>query len=78
MAFALARSVFAYLQTYVAEHISQRVAYDLRGAIYDHLQRLSFAYHDTQQTGHLMSPRHCRCGGRAVVHQPGTWCVPCI
>ena len=55
MAFALARSVFSYLQTYVAEYISQRVAYDLRGAIYDHLQHLSFAFHDTQQTGHLMS-----------------------
>lgn len=55
MAFALGRAVFAYLQTYVAEFISQKVAYDLREAIYDHLQRLSFAYHDTQQTGHLMS-----------------------
>ena len=55
IAFALARAVFAYLQTFVAEYISQRVAYDLRSTIYDHLQRLSFAYHDTQQTGHLMS-----------------------
>ena len=55
MAFALGRAVFAYLQTYVAEFISQKVAYDLRSVIYDHLQRLSFAYHDTQQTGHLMS-----------------------
>ncbi len=55
MAFAVARGIFAYLQTYVAEFISQKVAYDLRSAIYDHLQRLSFAYHDTQQTGHLMS-----------------------
>ena len=55
MAFALGRAVFAYLQTYVAEFISQKVAYDLRSTIYDHLQRLSFAYHDTQQTGHLMS-----------------------
>ena len=53
--FALARAVFAYLQTFVAEYISQKVAYDLRSAIYDHLQRLSFAYHDKQQTGHLMS-----------------------
>ena len=55
MAFAVGRGIFAYLQTYVAEFISQKVAYDLRSAIYDHLQRLSFAYHDTQQTGHLMS-----------------------
>lgn len=55
MAFALGRAIFAYIQTYVAELISQKVAYDLRESIYDHLQRLSFAYHDTQQTGHLMS-----------------------
>ena len=39
-----------WLSTYLREWL-----YDLRGAIYDHLQRLSFAYHDTQQTGHLMS-----------------------
>ena len=49
------RGVFAYGQTYMAEWISQRVAYDLRNAIYDRLQRLSYAYHDRAQTGQLMS-----------------------
>jgi len=52
---AAARGVFAYGQTYLAEWISQRVAYDLRNAIYDHLQRLSYAYHDRAQTGQIMS-----------------------
>jgi ABC-type multidrug transport system fused ATPase/permease subunit len=55
LAFALMRGFFAYWQTYLAEWISQRVAYDLRNGIYDRLQRLSYAYHDQQQTGQLMS-----------------------
>ena len=53
--FAVLRGVFAYGQTYLGEWISQRVAYDLRNGIYDRLQRLSYAYHDQQQTGQLMS-----------------------
>jgi ABC-type multidrug transport system fused ATPase/permease subunit len=52
---SIGRGVFAYGQTYLAEWVSQRVAYDLRNAIYDHLQRLSYAYHDKAQTGQLMS-----------------------
>jgi ABC-type multidrug transport system fused ATPase/permease subunit len=52
---ALARGAFTYFQTYQGEWISQRVAYDLRNNIYDRLQRLSYAYHDRQQTGQLMS-----------------------
>jgi ABC-type multidrug transport system fused ATPase/permease subunit len=52
---AAARGIFAYGQTYLAEWVSQRVAYDLRNAIYDHLQRLSYAYHDSAQTGQIMS-----------------------
>ena len=52
---AVGRGVFAYGQTYLAEWVSQRVAYDLRNAIYDHLQGLSYAYHDRAQTGQLMS-----------------------
>lgn len=52
---ALLRGVFQYCQTYVNEWLSQRVAYDIRNRIYDHLQRLSFAYHDKAQTGQIMS-----------------------
>src|SRR4030043_21734 len=49
------RSILAYWQSYLAEFLSQRVAYDLRNKIYDHLQRLSYAFHDRSQTGQLMS-----------------------
>ena len=55
MGAALLRGIFAFGQTYLGEWISQRVAYDLRNRIYDRLQRLSYAYHDRQQTGQLMS-----------------------
>src|SRR5687767_8422967 len=52
---AIVRGMFAYGQTYLGEYLSQRVAYDIRNRIYDRLQRLSYAYHDQQQTGELMS-----------------------
>ena len=52
---AIFRGFFTFCQTYLGEWISQRVAYDLRNHIYDRLQRLSYAYHDRQQTGQLMS-----------------------
>src|SRR3989304_5597523 len=52
---AALRGAFTFLQTYLGEWISQRVAYDVRNRIYDRLQRLSYAYHDRQQTGQLMS-----------------------
>ena len=55
MVAALARGAFGYGQTYLGEWLSQRVAYDIRNQIYDRLQRLSYAYHDQQQTGQLMS-----------------------
>jgi len=52
---AVARSVVTYYQGYLAELVSQYIAYDLRNRLYDHLQRLSFSYHDTAETGQVMS-----------------------
>lgn len=49
------RGLTAYGNRYLNEVVSQRVSYDIRNAIYDHLQRLSFAYYDKAQTGQLMS-----------------------
>ena len=48
------RGVFAFLQTFWAEKNSQTVAYDLRNDLYAKIQRLSFSYHDRNQTGQLM------------------------
>ena len=55
VAVTLVRGMFSYGQTYLGEAISQRVAYSLRNAFYDKLQRLSFAFHDREHTGNLMS-----------------------
>lgn len=49
------RGISDYWNTYLSEGISQKTAYDIRNAIYDRLQRLSFTYHDQSQTGQLMS-----------------------
>src|SRR4030042_5920889 len=49
------RGVAGYIQSYLQEVVSQKVSYDVRNAIYDRLQRLSFAYYDKAQTGQLMS-----------------------
>ena len=52
---SLARGGFAYGQSYLAEYLSQHVAYDLRHAFLARLQSLSFGFHDHQKTGDLMS-----------------------
>jgi ATP-binding cassette subfamily B protein len=45
----------AHVRRYVGGRVSLDVQYDLRNAIYDHLQRLDFARHDELQTGQLVS-----------------------
>jgi len=52
--FAALRGVFAFLQAYWAERNSQDVAFDLRNDLFAKIQKLSFSYHDRNQTGQLM------------------------
>ncbi len=52
---AVLRGIVGYIQQYLTQVVSQKVSYDIRNALYDHLQKLSFAYHDKAQTGQLMS-----------------------
>src|SRR5947199_7070927 len=49
------RGLFAYGQGYLSQAVSCLVAYDLRDRVYDHLQTLSFSFHDEAETGQLMS-----------------------
>lgn len=49
------RGLFSYGQGYLSQAISSLVAYDLRNILYDHLQHLSFSFHDDSETGQLMS-----------------------
>jgi ATP-binding cassette, subfamily B, multidrug efflux pump len=52
--FSIVRAVFAFGQQYNAERISQNVAFDFRNELFARIQRLSFSYHDRNQTGQLM------------------------
>ena len=52
--FAVVRGLFAFLQAYWAEKNSQSMAFDMRNDLYGKIQRLSFSYHDRNQTGQLM------------------------
>ncbi|MBE3560783.1 MAG: ABC transporter ATP-binding protein [Ktedonobacteraceae bacterium] len=49
------RGFFAYGQGYLSQALSNIIAYDLRKQMYDHLQRLSFSFHDESETGQIMS-----------------------
>lgn len=52
--FGVVFGVFAFLQAYWGEKNSQAVAFDLRNDLFAKIQRLSFSYHDRNQTGQLM------------------------
>ena len=52
---SLMRGISDFSRTYTTDSLSQKVAYDLRNRLYDKLQHLSFAFHDKEHTGDLMS-----------------------
>ena len=47
-------SLFAFAQSYMAEKVSQEMAFDFRNDLFAKIQHLSFSYHDRNQTGQLM------------------------
>lgn len=49
------RGLTQFGQTYLGESLGQKVSYDLRNDVYDHIQRMSYAYHDQMETGQIMS-----------------------
>ena len=49
------RGMFQFARMFLAEVLSQRVTFALRNAIYDHVQHLSFTFHDRTRTGELMA-----------------------
>ncbi len=55
MGIAVVRGVLSFGQNYLGETLGQLVTYDIRNTFYDHVQRLSFAFHDKYHTGNLMS-----------------------
>jgi ATP-binding cassette, subfamily B, bacterial len=55
IAIALLDAISTYGEKYLTTSVGQWVTYDLRRAIYAHMQRLSLAFHDQSRTGDLIS-----------------------
>ena len=53
--FALGRGLTQFGQTFLAESLGQKVSYDIRNDVYDHMQHMSYAFHDNIETGQIMS-----------------------
>ena len=66
-------AVLVYFQRYLSEWVAQRIGYDIRNRLYDHIQHLSFTYHDRAQTGQLIS--RCIEDVRAIQNFAGTGLV---
>jgi ATP-binding cassette subfamily B protein len=52
---AVVTAVLMLFRRWLAGRVSLAVEYDLRNTMYRHLQRLSYSFYDTHQTGQLMS-----------------------
>jgi ABC-type multidrug transport system fused ATPase/permease subunit len=52
---AFAFNALAAFETYLQQLVGQRVIFDLRNALYGHLQSQSMSFYDANQTGQLMS-----------------------
>ena len=52
---SLGRGFCDFARTYTTESLSQKVSFDCRNLLYDKLQNVSFAFHDKEHTGDLMS-----------------------
>lgn len=52
---AFAFNALSAFETYLEQFVGQRVIYDLRNALYGHLQSQSMSFYDSNQTGQLMS-----------------------
>ncbi len=55
LAIAVLDAISTYAEKYLTTSVGQWVTYDLRRAIYAHMQRLSLAFHDQNRTGDLIS-----------------------
>jgi ABC-type multidrug transport system fused ATPase/permease subunit len=52
---SIMRGFAGYGQRFLNEVVAQKTTYFMRNALYERIQRLSFAFHDRSQTGQLMS-----------------------
>ena len=55
LALSVIRGAFSFAQQYLGEALSQTVSFDIRNSLYNHVQHMSFGFHDRYHTGALMS-----------------------
>lgn len=55
LAVAIVKTIITFAQRYNIEFTAQKVIYDMRNRLYQHLQTLSFSFFDQNRTGELMS-----------------------
>ncbi|HHV78408.1 MAG TPA: ABC transporter ATP-binding protein [Firmicutes bacterium] len=55
VAVSATRGLFTYLQFFLMEYVAQKVTFDLRNRLYQHIQKLSFGFFDSTRVGELMS-----------------------
>ena len=55
VAASAAGGLASFLQGFLSAKVSHSAAFDMRNAIFDKLQRLSFSYHDRASTGQLIT-----------------------
>jgi ABC-type multidrug transport system fused ATPase/permease subunit len=55
LALGLLSAALVGIQRFISEWIGGHVGYDIRNKLYDHIQHLSFSYHDHAKTGQLIS-----------------------
>ncbi|MCE5196639.1 MAG: ABC transporter ATP-binding protein/permease [Negativicutes bacterium] len=55
LAVAVVKTAITFAQRYNIEFTAQKVIYDMRNRLYQHLQTLSFSFFDQNRTGELMS-----------------------
>ncbi len=52
---AALKGVIQYLQRFNMAYAGQKVVFDIRNTLYEHLQQLSYSFYDQTQTGQIMS-----------------------
>lgn len=55
LAVSVFRGIFTMLQNYFGESVGHHTAYELRLAVYEKIQRLSFSFHDKVHSGDLIT-----------------------
>jgi ATP-binding cassette subfamily B multidrug efflux pump len=76
LAIGIALAFLTYAQSFLSEWIATHIGYDLRNQLYNHIQNLSFTYHDHAQTGQLIS--RCIEDVRSIERFTGTGVVDMI